>query len=418
MTTSHFFPGAIVDLALWVSEYYLAGPGDALAAAMPPGAWIESQLRYRLTASGRAALEGAHDGTPRQHVLARLAKGPRTLRGRADVGVATLERDGLIERVTAMTGRARAFRTTLIATLTPAGVSLAAAQGVLPDATLGTRQRAALVALASGQSQSMGVLRDQGVDLGTLRRLAARGLVHLREEVSERDPFAGGAAPVVERDEARALTEEQATALATLASLLDSGAYHAALVHGVTGSGKTELYVRLARHTIAQGRRVLILVPEIALTPQVASQFRAAFGDRVAIQHSGLADGERHDQWHRIRRGEVDLVVGTRSAVFAPLDRLGLLVVDEEHDGSYKQEETPRYNGRDVAVVRAREARALVVLGPPRRRWRLRSTQPPGAISASCCRGESSIGRSPAFASSISGRSTRPRAPMSCSAQR
>ena len=113
----------------------------------------------------------------------------------------------------------------------------------------------------------------------------------------------------------------------------------------------------------AQGRRVLILVPEIALTPQVAAQFRAAFGDRVAIQHSGLADGERHDQWYRIRRGEVDLVVGTRSAVFAPLDRLGLIVVDEEHDGSYKQEETPRYNGRDVAVVRAREARALVVLG-------------------------------------------------------
>ena len=215
----------------------------------------------------------------------------------------------------------------------------------------------------TGQPQPAATLRDHGVDLGTLRRLAGRGLVHLREEVSERDPFAGGVAPLVDRDETRALTEEQAAALATLTGLLDSGAFHAALVHGVTGSGKTELYVRLARHTIAQGRHVLILVPEIALTPQVASQFRAAFGDRVAIQHSGLADGERHDQWYRIRRGEVDLVVGTRSAVFAPLDRLGLLVVDEEHDGSYKQEETPRYNGRDVAVVRAREARALVVLG-------------------------------------------------------
>ncbi len=358
-----FLPDAIVDLALWVSDYYLAGPGDTLAAAMPPGAWVESQRRYRLTASGRATLPGPDDG-PRAEVLTHLVKGPKTLRGRADAVVASLERDGLIERVTTMTGRARAFRTTVIATLTPAGASLAAAQSITPEATLGPRQQAALAALAAtGQPQIVGALREHGVDLGTLRRLASRGLVHLREEVSERDPFAGGAAPAVDRDETRALTEEQATALSTLVGLLDSGGYHAALVHGVTGSGKTELYVRLARHTIAQGRRVLILVPEIALTPQVAAQFRAAFGDRVAIQHSGLADGERHDQWYRIRRGEVDLVVGTRSAVFAPLDRLGLLVVDEEHDGSYKQEETPRYNGRDVAVVRAREARALVVLG-------------------------------------------------------
>jgi primosomal protein N' (replication factor Y) len=108
---------------------------------------------------------------------------------------------------------------------------------------------------------------------------------------------------------------------------------------------------------------VLLLVPEIALTPAVAALFRATFGERVAIQHSGLSDGERHDQWHRIRRGEVDVVVGTRSAVFAPVADLGLVIVDEEHDGSYKQEETPRYHGRDVAVVRAREAGALIVLG-------------------------------------------------------
>ena len=176
--------------------------------------------------------------------------------------------------------------------------------------------------------------------------------------------------------------------------------------------------MRLARHAIAQGRRVLILVPEIALTPQVAAQFRAAFGDRVAIQHSGLADGERHDQWYRIRRGEVDLVVGTRSAVFAPLDRLGLIVVDEEHDGSYKQEETPRYNGRDVAVVRAREARALVVLGSATPAMETPLQRGGRALSARRARrGACSIGRWPASASSICGRSTRPRVPMSCSAR-
>ena len=108
---------------------------------------------------------------------------------------------------------------------------------------------------------------------------------------------------------------------------------------------------------------MLLLVPEIALTPAVAALFRGAFGERVAIQHSGLSDGERHDQWHRIRRGDVDVVVGTRSAVFAPVVNLGLIIVDEEHDGSYKQEETPRYHGRDVAVVRAQQAGALAVLG-------------------------------------------------------
>src|SRR5262249_4830375 len=126
---------------------------------------------------------------------------------------------------------------------------------------------------------------------------------------------------------------------------------------------KTEIYLRLAKAVRDGGRRTLMLVPEIALTPAVASLFRDAFGDRVAIQHSGLSDGERHDQWQRIRRGEIDIVVGTRSAVFAPLERVGLVVVDEEHDGSYKQEEAPRYNGRDVAIVRAQHSDALVVLG-------------------------------------------------------
>ena len=119
----------------------------------------------------------------------------------------------------------------------------------------------------------------------------------------------------------------------------------------------------------------LMLVPEIALTPAVAALFRDAFGERVAIQHSGLSDGERHDQWQRIRRGDVDVVVGTRSAVFAPLEHIGLIVVDEEHDASYKQEERPRYHGRDVAIVRARHARALASSDRRRRRWR-RTTTP------------------------------------------
>ncbi len=361
-----FLPDAVVDLALWVADYYLAGPGDALAAAMPPGAWVESERRYRCTDRGRLA--NPQDAIEAQ-VLRRIVAAPRTARALAVLApphrvaaiLRGLERAQLIERVDAMTGRAQAFRTEIMAMATPAGLSLGQGSEAVP---LGTRQKSALELLASlPQGASTTTLRGRGVELGTLRRLAGRGLVHLRHERRERDPFAASGASDAEWSADRPVTAEQAQALATLVPLLQSGAFHTALLHGVTGSGKTEVYLRLAQHALDGGRRVLVLVPEIALTPQVAALFRAAFGARVAIQHSGLADGERHDQWHRIRRGEVDLVVGTRSAVFAPLDRLGLLIVDEEHDTSYKQEEAPRYHGRDVAVVRARNAGALVVLG-------------------------------------------------------
>jgi primosomal protein N' (replication factor Y) len=206
------------------------------------------------------------------------------------------------------------------------------------------------------------VLRDRGVTADVIRRLAARGLVTSRDERDERDPFER-AGMAVTRDIERRLTAEQEAALNTLAGLADSGEFKVALLHGVTGSGKTEIYLRLAERVCAAGRRALLMVPEIALTPSVSALFRSAFGARVAIQHSALSDGERHDQWQRIRRGEVDVVIGTRSAVFAPLTNPGLVIVDEEHDSSYKQEESPRYHGRDVAIVRARTASALVVVG-------------------------------------------------------
>ena len=190
-----------------------------------------------------------------------------------------------------------------------------------------------------------------------------RGFVSLRADRVDRDPFEVAAVKNIAVDPSRKLTSEQEAAFSRLRGFADARRFQVALLHGVTGSGKTELYLRLAMHVRAAGRRALILVPEIALTPVVTSLVREAFGDRVAIQHSGLSDGERHDQWQRIRRGDIDVVVGTRSAVFAPLAPVGLIVVDEEHDGSYKQEEAPRYNGRDVAIVRAQHAGALVILG-------------------------------------------------------
>jgi primosomal protein N' (replication factor Y) len=287
-------PPSIVDLCQWVADYYLAGIGDAIAAALPPGA--------------------AH--------------------------------------------RASAFKTRRVAVATVQGLS---ALGVA-DSGLTQKQRAALdlVAVAGGLDQRE--LSERGASRDVVVRLVALGLVAWRRDQVERDPFPSAASPPGTRDEDRALTSEQTAAVGALADRVAAG-FHVALLHGVTGSGKTEVYLRVADLVRQAGRQVLLMVPEIALTPAVAAFFRDMFGDRVAIQHSALSPGERHDQWYRIRRGEVDVVVGTRSAVFAPLPRLGLVIVDEEHDASYKQDETPRYHGRDVAILRASRENALVLLG-------------------------------------------------------
>ena len=299
-------PASVLTLALWVAEYYACGPGDAIAAAMPPFAWV---------------------------------------------------------RHGAKVGRAEAFKTERVAHLTDEGRRLLTSDTSAP---LGGRQREALTVLVDApDGVTTRAFGERSVSGDTLRRLADRGLVRLESRRVDRDPFQQSG--TTERGPAAAaavtLTIEQQKSVDRLSALAATHRFHVALLHGVTGSGKTEVYLRLAQYVCGTGKRVLVLVPEIVLAPAVARAFRGVFGERVAVQHSGLSDGERYDQWHRIRRGEIDVVVGTRSAVFAPLDDVGLIVVDEEHDTSYKQEESPRYHGRDAAVVRGRQADALVVLG-------------------------------------------------------
>jgi primosomal protein N' (replication factor Y) len=187
------------------------------------------------------------------------------------------------------------------------------------------------------------------------RSLARKGLVSLKPET-----VAMASVPVRAR---HALNPAQQAAFEQIRDAILTRQFRTFLLHGVTGSGKTEVYLTAIEAVLAQGRSALLLVPEIALTPAMAGQFFLRFGDRVAILHSAFTDVERTEQWRRIRSGKASVVVGTRSGVFAPVRDLGLIVVDEEHDGSYKQEETPRYNGRDVAVVRAQQAGACVVLG-------------------------------------------------------
>jgi primosomal protein N' (replication factor Y) len=191
-----------------------------------------------------------------------------------------------------------------------------------------------------------------------LRGLVARGLVAIEDETVARDPFLGRA---VRAHPAHRATPEQEGATDAIAGGKGGDVF---LLHGITGSGKTLVYIDVLRRLVdEQGKTAIVLVPEIALTPQTVDRFRAVFGDRIAVLHSALSDGERYDAWLALRNGEKRIAVGARSAVFAPLDNLGAIVVDEEHESSYKQGESPRYHAREVAVMRAREEGAVVVLG-------------------------------------------------------
>jgi primosomal protein N' (replication factor Y) len=257
------------------------------------------------------------------------------------------------------TGSARPVRPkhSLRAEMTAAGAAVLGMNG----GRLGPRQRAALAALAGGPLGAAAVARRAGCDHSTLRSLERRGLVALEQaiEPARRPRVQSVGAPASQVT----LTPAQRAALTAIESRLDGGARRPLLLHGVTGSGKTEVYLRAVAAALRRGRSAIVLVPEIALTPQTAGRFVDRFGAAVAVMHSRLSRRERYDEWWRMRRGEARVCVGPRSAVFAPFADLGLLVVDEEHDGSYKQEGDPRYDARRVAERRAAEEGALLVAG-------------------------------------------------------
>jgi primosomal protein N' (replication factor Y) len=221
------------------------------------------------------------------------------------------------------------------------------------------KQRAIYELLESlGGNAAVELLQEQ-MKFGpaVLKGLAERGVVEITEEVVERDPFAQRQPTA---DARNAATRAQ---LAAIKAMTDGTPGEVFLLHGVTGSGKTLVYLHLLRRVLKRGKGAIVLVPEIALTPQTVSRFRAIFGDLVAVLHSALSDGERYDAWLALRTGRKRIAVGARSAVFAPIPNLGAIVVDEEHETSYKQGETPRYHAREVAIVRARAQGAVVVLG-------------------------------------------------------
>jgi primosomal protein N' (replication factor Y) (superfamily II helicase) len=225
---------------------------------------------------------------------------------------------------------------------------------------LGARQRAVLELLGDGELSSAEIAAACGADRATLRRLESRGLIESRRAPLGRRPAHRA---VGEDPGALVHTAEQRAAIARIEAALDGEAQRELLLHGVTGSGKTEVYLAAAEAALDRGRTAIVLVPEIALTPQAVGRFRARLGERIAVLHSGLGDGERYDEWRRLRSGEARVCVGPRSAAFAPVGDLGLVVIDEEHDPSYKQEGDPCYDARTVARRRAADAGAVLVAG-------------------------------------------------------
>jgi primosomal protein N' (replication factor Y) len=344
---------ALLDLALWVADYYLAPPGECLRLVLPPAGIGASRSVARVVAAadGPARQPSAAGPDP---LLVALGDGPlrvstlaRRLGGDPSARLARLRREGRV--VVEQELESAGFRSVRVASLVGPAEPRGAAQAALLE-----RLRR-----AGGRARVPELLRGRSSLRGALAGLVERGAVRLEQERQLREPaiLEGGT------NQSLSPSVDQSRALGPLLESVESRAFATFLLHGVTGSGKTEVYFKAAERALAAGRGVLILVPEIALTPLLVRAAAARFGRDVAVLHSELGAGERHDQWWRIREAEARLVIGARSAVFAPLPELGLLVVDEEHEAAYKQEESPRYHARDVAVMRGRLEGASVVLG-------------------------------------------------------
>ncbi|HYZ85124.1 MAG TPA: primosomal protein N', partial [Bryobacteraceae bacterium] len=347
----------LLRLGRWIAEYYCSPIGEVLKSMLPLTGEVRKQVRYVLTALGEDAIQQlVLDQTPATQALKLLrdrSRSPAYLAAKVPAVRQTLRvllKRGLIaeeeyeeqkDPLRAASGRLRA--------------EFVQRPSVDLKLKKGERELLAFLELHPGQHNLAELHKLMKGASAAARSLARQNLIRLEaESVAEVDGFAR-VAPV--------LNVHQDAALVAIEAAMQANAFRAFLLQGVTGSGKTEVYLRSIESALALGKSALLLVPEIALTPAMAGQFFHRFGKQVAILHSGISSTERADQWRRIRTGKARVVVGTRSGVFAPVQDLGLLIVDEEHDGSYKQGEVPRYHGRDVALVRAKELGAVAVLG-------------------------------------------------------
>jgi primosomal protein N' (replication factor Y) len=358
----------LLELGRWIAGYYLAPIGEVFRAMMPPVTELTARRELFLTEEGRALAEklqqdtiltdlGADEAAFLQKLLEKKGTwqvGPAAKLGIRPEGLQRLQRRGYLQIQETLQGRKRKTQRVVAWKGVDAG-----GKGLEEK----EERLRALLETERGPLPLPQLLKLSHLSRAVIERLLREGLLESWEEPIDpaEDPFDSGYLPP-----AHALNEAQERAFGAIRARFELGEFGVQLLHGVTGSGKTEVYLRAVQDTLARGKTALILVPEIALTLWIGRQCRAWFGasfEGVAVLHSALSDVERAREWWRVRNGQARVVVGTRSAVFAPLENLGLLIVDEEQESSYKQEETPRYHGRDVAVVRAKLENAAALLG-------------------------------------------------------
>ncbi len=352
------FPPSMVPFFRWMADYYMYPIGLAVQCALPGGINPYDFATAALAEAGKEALSGENLTPLKREILERLTSEPLKLKSLAKILnkeipyalLRDMEKQGWLIRQNLLESGKTKARTERYVSLTASDIS--------PE-KLSEPRKKILEILQSKQEISVRELKAEIPTAPSLiKSLESKGLVSIFEKRVYRDPFG----EVIEPDKPPGLTREQENVISEIMASMGKG-FAAYLLSGVTGSGKTEVYMRLAAEVIRQGKSVLVLVPEIALISQTERRFRARFGECVAVLHSGLSAGERYDQWTRILNKEARIAVGARSAVFAPFEKVGLIVADEEHDSSYKQEHDLLYNARDLALVRAKLDRGIALLG-------------------------------------------------------
>jgi primosomal protein N' (replication factor Y) len=370
------FSDELLALTKWIAEYYLSSWGEALKSAIPAAVRTQQRRVVHLLATDKQ-IEVMKKRMPLQtRILSILRQdgdlSPNQLSRRIGRGysklrpvISTLQEKGLVELKSDFQSKSKPY-TTLVASLAK---PLSELETEIPKLAKRAPKQAQILEFLIAQSRNSenldwstsDLIKHANTGLMTLRALERKGMIHITSVQVVRNPLSLEAVPSTQP---LTLNTNQARALDAIQAAMNQNRRDTFLLHGVTGSGKTEIYMQAIAIALKQGNGTIVLVPEIALTPQTISRIVGRFGARVAVLHSNLSDGERYDQWQRIRTGDAEIVVGPRSAIFAPMPNLGLIVVDEEHETSYKQADaSPRYHARDVALKRSELVDCPVILG-------------------------------------------------------
>jgi primosomal protein N' (replication factor Y) len=352
------FPQSMIPFFQWIAAYYKHPIGDVIKNALPGGLTLYEYASIALTEKGKLALEKGSVTPLERDLLTLLESGPCRLKNlnrklQPDIPgalIQSLQRKGRISKIRQLEAATTKSRMERFVYLADASLPL--------DRLSKSRKKIVEILRSEGEISLTKLKQQVSTAARLIRALENDGFLTIGRKRIYRDPFGEPINP----DTAPPLSAEQQNVVTKVINVLDQG-FTPFLLQGVTGSGKTEVYMQVAAETLKKGKFVLVLVPEIALITQMERRFRARFGERIAVLHSGLSTGERYDQWSRILQQEADITIGARSAIFAPFTEIGLIIVDEEHDTSYKQENNLRYNARDLAVVRAKLNRCIALLG-------------------------------------------------------